>query len=146
MFYISLLLVIIGTVSYDLLEKTIPKKENVYLYLAFTYLVALSTIFIVLIASSYDLSNLTKDINWQSFLVGMSAMFVDYGLILSYKKGWKISSLNITYTTCVLIILMIVGNMFFDESISKTELIGVLLCIISIFLINHKNHKRGGRR
>jgi drug/metabolite transporter (DMT)-like permease len=146
MLYISIILVIVGTIFYELLEKTVPKKENPYLYLLFTYLTALTCLIIGLVASNYNFNNLIKDINVQSALVGISAMFVDYGLILSYKKGWKISTLNVTYTVFVLIILLVVGVLFLEEKVSSIELIGIVLCIISIILMNHKTARRPGRR
>lgn len=114
MFYMSMLLVILGTISYDLLEKTVPRKINEYLYLMFTYLFALIMLIILLLFIGYDFKKIIWDINIQSIMVGICAMFADYGLILAYRKGWKISTLNISYTISVLILLIIIGSTFLN--------------------------------
>ena len=90
MVYLSLILIISGTIFYELLEKTIAKKQNIYLYLVYTYAIAIICLVIGLFVTNYDFSNILKDINIQSALVGMAAMLADYGLILSYRNGWKI--------------------------------------------------------
>jgi drug/metabolite transporter (DMT)-like permease len=146
MLYVSLLLVIAGVVFYEVLEEMAPKKENHYLYLMLTYLVALLILFTYLIITKYDFSSILKDLNYQSFLVGVSAMFADYGLIISYNNGWKISKLNITYSISTFLILLIVGIMFFNENVSSAKILGILVCSLSIFLINHKATRKKGRR
>jgi len=141
MFYLAIFFVIIGTISYDLLEKTLPKKVNSYLYLMFTYMIATLALVVLLFITKYDFRNLKNDINIQSVLVGISAMFVDFGLILAYRNGWKISTLNISYTISVLIILMIIDVLFLNKTISITQSIGTILCLISIVLMNIQNKK-----
>lgn len=146
MLYISLLLVIIGTVFYEILEEMVPTRENHYLYLLLTYFVALLFLIIYLLVTKYDFSNLLKDINYQSILVGVAAIVADYGLIISYNTGWKVSTLNVTYSICTFIILLLIGIVFFNEHISNLKILGTVLCIVSIFLINYKTSKKGRRR
>jgi drug/metabolite transporter (DMT)-like permease len=141
-----LLLVISGVVFYEILEEMAPKRENHYLYLMLTYFVALLILLTYLIITKYDFSSILKDLNYQSFLVGIAAMFADYGLIISYNNGWKISKLNITYSISTFLILLIIGIMFFNENISSTKILGILVCSLSIFLINHKAARKKGRR
>lgn len=146
MFYVSFLLVVFGTVFYEILEEKAPNKENHFLYLLLTYVVAFLILIIILIINKYNFLNILKDLNYQSVLVGVFAMFADYGLIISYNKGWKISSLNITYSISVFILLLLVGIVFFNEHITLIKITGILLCIVSLIFINHKTEKKRGRR
>lgn len=142
MVYLSLILIIFGVIFYQLLEKTISKRQNVYLYLVYTYATAFICIIVGLFITKYDFNNIFKDINIQSALVGVAAMIADYGLILSYRKGWKMSTLNITYTICVLIILLIIDISIMHEKITDINLAGIILCLISIIFLNHKSQRR----
>lgn len=99
-----------------------------------------------LIISGYDFKHILSDVNIFSFLVGVAGMFSDYGLIISYNVGWKVSSLNITYSIFVFLILLVIGVLLFNDTISNTKLMGVALCIISLFLMSYKNQKHKGRR
>ncbi len=73
-------------------------------------------------------------------------MLSDYGLIISYNVGWKISKLNIVYSIFFFLGLFVIGFLFFNEQISNLKLLGISLCIISLFFLNHKNTKKTGRR
>lgn len=146
MLYLSLLLIVTGTVAYNFFEKTLPREVNHYLYLIMTYVAALCCLISGLILSEYDIRNLIHDFNFESILVGFGAMFVDYGLIVAYQKGWKISILNITYTLCTFIILLSIGIFFFNEQLTDIKMAGIVLCVISIFLINYKQNVKSGRR
>jgi drug/metabolite transporter (DMT)-like permease len=144
--YISILIVITGAVFYEIIEEMAPKRENHYLYLILTYVTALCFLLTYLIVTKYDFHNILKDLNYQSFLVGIAAMFADYGLIISYNNGWKISTLNITYSISTFLILLFVGTLFLNEHITIIKLLGVAICSVAILLINHKAKRRGGRR
>jgi drug/metabolite transporter (DMT)-like permease len=146
MFFISLFLVIAGGISYDLLEEKVPTRANHFSYLVMAYSVTIIILSTYLIVSGYDFKNILLDINVYSFLVGISGMFADYGIIISYNIGWKLSRFNITRSIFEFVILLLVGFLFFSKQISDLKLSAVLLCIVSIFLINYKNikHKERG--
>jgi drug/metabolite transporter (DMT)-like permease len=146
MLLISFLLVVTGGVAYDLIEERAPERENHFLYLIISYLSAGLLLLTYLLISNYNFKNIISDINIYSFLVGAVAMISDYGLIISYNVGWKISKLNITYSIFVFLILFVIGFLFFNEQISNFKLLGISLCIISLFFLNHKNIKKTGRR
>jgi len=141
MFIISLLLVIIGGVSYELIEDYAPKRENHFFYLLMAYLFAFIMLFIYLLITKYDFSNILNNISIYGFLVGASAMFSDYGLIQAYNYGWKLGKLNITYAIFVFLILLAIGIIFYGENISNLKAIGIILCVISLLLMNHKKER-----
>lgn len=146
MLYISILIVITGLVFYEIIEKMAPERENHYLYLILTYVTALCFLLTYLFATKYNFHNILKDLNYQSFFVGIAAMFADYGLIMSYNSGWKISTLNITYSISTFLILLFVGMLFFNEHVTAIKLLGMSICSVAILLINHKVKRKGGRR
>ena len=145
-FYLPLLFVIVGTVFYDLLGKTLPRKVNPFLYLVLTYLVASTVLLVFLMVAGYDFRGILSDFNVQSVLVGGSAMFVDLGLILAYRSGWKLSNLNISYTVSVLVILAVIGIVFLGERITLIKIVGCLLCLVSIVLMNAREFKKKERK
>lgn len=146
MFYISLILIVTGSIFYEMIEKTVPKKENPYLYLTLVYLITAIGLGIILFFNDYRIDDFINQISWQALAVGVSAMFSDYGLMLCYRKGWKISTLNVNYTIFIFIFLTVIGFLFFHEDISIVECIGITLCVLSIILMNYKTEKHHRKR
>lgn len=141
MFITSILLIIGGTVFYELLTKTASKRENPYKYLSFSYLIVLIILFSILQFTNYDFSNLIKDFSINSVLAGASAMVLTYALLLAYRNGWELSELNIIYSFCVMILLLIIGLIFFKESITLLKFFGCILCLISLLLTSYNTRK-----
>ncbi len=141
MFIISLLLVVFGGISYELIEDYAPTRENHFFYLLMAYLFAFLLLFSYLLITKYNFSNILDNISIYSFLVGASAMFADYGLIQAYNYGWKLGKLNITYAIFVFLILLIIGVLFYGETISNLKAIGIILCIISLVLMSYKKER-----
>jgi len=70
--------------------------------------------------------------------MGFAVLGVESGWIFMYINGWEISKASIIANICVAIILFIAGIIIFKDAISIKKVIGLLVCIIGVFLLNSK--------
>ncbi|MDO4548320.1 MAG: hypothetical protein Q4D04_09500, partial [Clostridia bacterium] len=74
--------------------------------------------------------------NWSSFILGLAIVGLEAGSIYMYKAGWNVSSGQLVYSIILAVCLIIVGIFAYHESISMTKIIGILVCMVGLFLIN----------
>lgn len=77
-----------------------------------------------------------RKINWASFALGASIIGLELGFLLAYRVGWNISIGSLIANTAVSLLLIPIGILLFKETLSITNIIGVLLCVSGLFLIN----------
>jgi multidrug transporter EmrE-like cation transporter len=69
------------------------------------------------------------------FLVGL-------GLYASTAFAWvyvmqhlKLATIGVIYSVCMILMLTAMGVLFFGESLSRSEMVGITLAVASIFLL-----------
>lgn len=131
-----LILVIVCNVGYHLFSKNVPNNINPIFGLIITYSVALfgSVLFYFLTRNSFFPESKTN-INLFSILLGIVVIGVEGGYMLMYRTGWEISKASLFASTCLSIILVVIGALFFKEALTFKKLIGILICILGIIVI-----------
>ncbi|MPN18528.1 hypothetical protein SDC9_165888 [bioreactor metagenome] len=76
------------------------------------------------------------NLNWSSFALGLAVVGLEAGSIYMYKAGWNVSSGQLVYSIILAMCLILVGVFAYHESISTTKIIGILVCLIGLYLIN----------
>ena len=71
-----------------------------------------------------------------NLLMGLVIIGVEGGYMLMYQKGWEISKGSLIANISIAVILFFIGKMFFNESVSIQKILGIIACIIGIFLVN----------
>ena len=66
-------------------------------------------------------------------MLGLSVVGLEAVSIYMYKAGWNISTGQLVYSS-ILALCLIVGCFFYHETITKV--VGVLVCLVGLFLIN----------
>jgi uncharacterized membrane protein len=136
-FYLPILLMILGTTTYHIAQKSVPAQVNPLLSLAVNYITALAgTILLVPLypartAGPWSL----KGLNWASAAVGVSIVAVELSVLLAYRAGWRISILSTLGNTASALLLVVVGLLFFHEHLATGKLAGIVLCLIGLGLI-----------
>lgn len=137
LYYIALILTIVSSVFYHIIQKATPADVNPIVSVFITYVVAISLCLVAypFFRAGESLSLSFKKLNWTSYALGAAIFGVEIGFLLAYRAGWNISLANILSAVSVSLILILTGIAYYHEKLSIANGIGVLLCIIGIVLI-----------
>jgi drug/metabolite transporter (DMT)-like permease len=136
-FYLPVILMILGTTTYHIAQKSVPVQVNPLFSLVMNYLTALAG---TLVLIPLYLPRTTgpwslKTINWASAAVGVSIVGVELAVLLAYRTGWRISVLSVIGNTVSALLLVGVGLVFFHEHLSPRNLAGIVLCLVGLALV-----------
>jgi uncharacterized membrane protein len=135
-YYFPLILIIISNIVYHNATKKMPEDANVCLSLAATYAVSFVGVLFTYIITGNNLAKDIHNINWTSFVLGISLIGVEFGYILMYRFGWKINIGSLLANVCVSLFLIWIGGLFYKEIINLKQIVGITFCLIGIFLVS----------
>lgn len=79
-----------------------------------------------------------KNINWTSYVLGLSLVGLELGYIQAYRAGWNISEGSLVANICLAAILVVVGVLFYKEKLTLYQLTGMVLCAVGLVFINKR--------
>lgn len=137
-YYWPILLAVGSCVISQICAKSIPVKLNAFASLSVTYLIAAIVSGILYYISVRNVSILCewKNLNWASFLMGMTVVGMEIGAIYMYKVGWKVNTGYIVQSILLAILLIVVGSVLYKEPITSTKVLGVAICLVGMYFIN----------
>lgn len=142
LYYLTILLTIFSSILYHIFLKVTPATINPMFSLAITYFTACIVTLIIYpfypVDKAVSFFHNFKDLNWVSYMLGLAIVGLEVGTLLAYRAGWNISLFNIVASTTVSVLLIPVGILYFRESLSPTTIVGLVFCLIGLFLINYK--------
>ncbi|MGI6049575.1 MAG: EamA family transporter [Acetivibrionales bacterium] len=133
-----IVLIVLSNIFYNICSKETPSSINPFAALTVTYTIG-AVVSIVLYFALNKGGNLIqeyKNINWSSFVLGLAIVGLEAGSIYMYKAGWNIGSGQIVHSILLAICLVIIGVVFYRESITATKIAGILICMFGLYLIN----------
>jgi len=131
-------LIILSNVFYHICSKETPSVINPFAALSITYVVGAmvsATLYFVLNRGG-NLLQEYRNLNWSSFILGLAIVGLEAGSIYMYKAGWNVSSGQLVYSIILAVCLVLIGVFAYHEAISLTKIIGILVCMVGLFLIN----------
>ena len=140
LFYLPVILMIVGTTAYHIAQKSVPGSVNPVFSLVINYLTALAGTFLLIplyparTAGSWSL----RGVNWASAAVGISIVGVELAVLLAYRSGWRVSLLSVIGNSASALLLVGIGLAFFHEHLSLRNASGVILCLIGLALISQR--------
>jgi drug/metabolite transporter (DMT)-like permease len=139
-FYLPIILMIVGTTTYHVAQKSVPSQMNPLFSLVINYLTALAgtVALIPLYPTRSGGPWSVKGINWASAAVGVSIVGVELAVLLAYRTGWRISILSVIGNTASALLLVGVGLAFFHEHLSARNIAGVVLCLVGLALVTQR--------
>ena len=122
---------------YNICQKQTPENANTFMALFITYVVAAiaSLALFFLSPGKETVASEIKKLNWASYLLGFSIIGLEAGYILLFRAGWKISAGSLVCNIVLAVVLLLVGVLFYKESVSVKQLTGILLCMAGLYLI-----------
>lgn len=133
-----ILIIVISNILYNVCAKQTPNEINAFATLSVTYLVAAAVSFV-----SFFISAKGKNIfaefsktNWTTFVLGVVIIGLELGYVLAYRNGWKMNTVSVTANIALAVALIFVAMIFYKESITIKQILGIGLCAGGLFLIS----------
>lgn len=137
--YLWPILIVVGANTlYNIVAKSTPANVNTFASLVITYAVAavLSLILFLTTSQTKNFAEEFSKINWTSIVFGFSILALEFGYINVYRAGWKVSTGSLVANITLACVLLLVGLLFYKETVSLRQIIGMILCAGGLFLIS----------
>ena len=133
-----ILIVICVNAFYNISAKSTPDGINAFASLSITYLVA-AVLSVIMFFITENQKNLMAEIykaNWTSLVLGIAVVALEFGYISIYRVGWKVSIASLVANIGLACVLLVIGLLLYKETISLRQVIGMIVCVIGLFLIS----------
>lgn len=137
MFYLSVVLAIVGAVGYQYFVKLVPADINPIVSVVGMYLAVLviSLFLLILFPAEGGIRIQLKKLTWVQIALAIAILLVELGFLLMYRSGWNLSTANIVTGVFINLSLVLIGAYALKEPLTTTNIIGVLFSIIGVALI-----------
>ena len=130
-------IIVCSNVFYNIIAKITPEGVNPFATLAVTYAVAAVCSLGVLAVWTGELSTAAfKGVNWTAAAWSVCIIGLEFGYIMAYRAGWNISVCSLIANILLAVVLLGVGLLIWNESISFKQAAGMALCLAGLVLIN----------
>lgn len=139
-YLLPILLVVGSNVFYHICTKSTPENAQPFAALTVTYFVSMISALLLYFFTS-ETKNLIadyKNLNWTSFVLGITIVGLEVGFIQMYRVGWNISIGSLVANIILAVVLIIVGLLIYKDNISINQVIGIVLCISGLVFINKR--------
>lgn len=140
MFYLSLGTAILSSVLYHVFQKSIAPGAHPIVSVMVTYVAAfvLSLPLFGLFPLEESVGRALSRVNWASFALAVAILGLEVGFLLAYRAGWNLSVAGIAANAAAALVLLPVGMAIFKEKPNVFNIVGVLVCVLGLFMINHR--------
>jgi multidrug transporter EmrE-like cation transporter len=135
-----LAIAIVSTVGYHLILKVTPSAVNPFLSLAATYAMV-TAVFVAVYAAlpgSTSFRESVQLLNWTAIGLAVAIVFLDLGFLMLYRAGFNVSIGQLVTQSAAALLLLLVGVAFFRDKLSALNVVGILLCVVGLWLINFR--------
>ena len=111
-----------------------------YISMIITYITAaiVSILALIILPIDRNIVSSLKQLNWASYVLGLSALGLEIGYLYIYRSGWDIAIAPLFVSIISTIVLIIVGIFIYKTKISFTNGLGICLSILGLILMNKK--------
>ena len=136
--WIPIAVIVASNICYHICSKSMPNDANPFAALTLTYLIGAAVSGVLFFAQTRGGNLLAeyKHLNWTSVLLGISIVGLEAGSIYMYKAGWNISSGQLVHSAILAICLIFIGMAMYNEHMTPSKIIGIVLCMAGLFFIN----------
>ncbi|MFT8349002.1 EamA family transporter [Clostridium saccharoperbutylacetonicum] len=140
MYYISMIITVLATVIYNISQKSINQSINPFISMIVTYITAIifSILALIILPIDRNIISSLKQLNWASYVLGLSALGLEIGYLYLYRSGWNISVAPLFVSIISTIVLIVVGIFIYKTKISPMNTLGICLSIVGLILMNKK--------
>lgn len=133
-----IMLVVLSNTAYQICAKGTPAEMHPLASLTVTYLVGASASFAlyhVLVRGGSVVKEYVH-LNWSPFVLGIVIVGLEIGMIYTYRVGWPVSIAPTVQSAFLAISLLAVGAFLYHEPITATKVLGLVVCMLGLWLVN----------
>jgi hypothetical protein len=137
MMWISIALVVVGNIIYQLGQRAIPRDANPVVATLAAYLIAFAVTLgtIPFLARGVAFGSAWQKLDGSTILVGCGIVAVELGFLLVYRAGWGISTAPLLSNSILAVVLLGIGAVAFKEPITVARAAGIVLCLAGLWLV-----------
>ena len=135
--WVSIALVVVGNIVYQLGQRAIPRDANPVVATLAAYLIAFAVTLgtIPFLARGVAFGSAWQKLDGSTILVAFGIVAVELGFLLVYRAGWAISTAPLLANAIVAVVLLGIGAVAFKEPITVARAAGILLCLAGLWLV-----------
>lgn len=134
-YWIPFFIVVLGNIGYHVVVKATSVSAPPFLALSVTYLVSFLLCAAAYVVTGLSLRQDLSALNWASAAWGLTLVAVEFGYILLYRAGWKISMASLLANVSVALLLAGIGVLLYKDVLLPRQIIGIILCLIGVFFL-----------
>jgi drug/metabolite transporter (DMT)-like permease len=137
LFFLPILIVVASQVLYDVSAKSINEDLNAYAGITVIY-VGLAIFYFIVFAVFNPEASIAAEwarVNWAVATFALGSIGLESGYIFLYRAGWNISLGGMVCNILLAVCMLGVGYLFFNETISLRQGLGVALCIVGTIIV-----------
>ena len=133
-----IVIIVVSNILYQICAKSVPENMNPLASLTVTYTIGAlaSAILYFIFNKDADLIREYSRINWAPFVLGIVIVGLEAGFIYAYKAGWPVSTASIVQSSFLAAALIVVGFLFYQETVTWNKLVGIAICLIGLVFMN----------
>jgi drug/metabolite transporter (DMT)-like permease len=131
---------ILCTVGYHLVLKLTPAGVNPLLSLMLTYALVTLSFGVILLLSPGGLEwrHELRQLNWTVLALAVAIVGLDLAFMLVYRSGFEVSLGALVTQSAAAMILLVIGVAAFREKLTGANAVGVVLCLVGLWLVNRR--------
>src|SRR5689334_12340210 len=136
LFYLPIALTALATTLYHVAQKSIVPGVHPMVSLVVTYATSLVACLLAIpfAPGGGVFVRSLKDLNWATYVVGLSIVGVELAILLAYRAGWRISLASVIANVTTALLLVIVGVLVYREHLAARHVVGLLMCLGGLVL------------
>lgn len=133
-------LAILCTVGYHLVLKVTPPGVNPLLSLMLTYALVTVSFGVILMLSPGGLEwrHELRQVNWTALALALAIVGLDLGFLFIYRSGFEVSLGALVTQSAAASVLLVIGVVAFREKLSAANFVGLVLCLVGLWLVNRR--------
>lgn len=140
LYVVSIALTIIANVGYHLLQRSIRPDLSPLVSLIATYGTALVLCLLALpfFGGEEPMGQQFAKLGWPSAALGLAIIALELGFLLAYRAGWNISVAALYSNAAVVLLLLPVGLLAFQEGMDARKAAGLVCAFVGLVLLSSK--------
>jgi uncharacterized membrane protein len=128
------------TVGYHLVLKLTPAGVNPLLSLLVTYALVTTLFGAVLLAAPGEFAwrQEIRELNWTALALAVAIVGLDLGFLFLYRSGYAVSLGALVTQSAAALLLLCIGVAVFRERLSVANAVGLVLCLVGLWLVNRR--------
>lgn len=135
--WIPVILMIVANTLYSVTAKVTPTDVDTFASVSLTYSVCIVYALIMFFITSSN-KNYFKEIkkaNWTAPALGACLVCLEVSTILLFRVGWELSVGLLLAYVLLAVVLVIVGRLFYKETLTTKRIIGIVISIAGVVLV-----------